>query len=69
MERNLSKRIVVVGAGAIGGYAGAYMSRAGHDVTLVDAWADQINAINAHGIHATGPHDPIEARPKAVHLI
>jgi 2-dehydropantoate 2-reductase len=36
----VGKRIVVVGAGAIGGYAGAHMTRAGHDVTLIDAWPE-----------------------------
>ena len=30
----MGKRIVVVGAGAIGGYAGGHMTRAGHEVTL-----------------------------------
>ncbi|WP_280177633.1 2-dehydropantoate 2-reductase N-terminal domain-containing protein [Arsenicitalea aurantiaca] len=32
-------KITIIGAGAIGGLAGAYMSRAGHDVLLVDRWA------------------------------
>jgi len=35
----VSKKILFVGAGAIGSYIGAFLSRAGHDVTLVDAWA------------------------------
>jgi len=63
------QKILFMGAGAVCSYLGASLTHAGHDVTLVDAWADQINAINAQGIHATGPHDPIDARPKAVHLI
>jgi 2-dehydropantoate 2-reductase len=37
-------------------------------VTLVDPWAEQIETIRARGIKVTGPHDPFEARPKAVHL-
>ena len=32
----MSKRIAVIGAGAVGGYAGAHMAAAGHDVTLID---------------------------------
>jgi 2-dehydropantoate 2-reductase len=28
-------KITILGAGAIGGLAGAYMAKAGHDVTLV----------------------------------
>src|SRR5689334_6161562 len=64
----MSKKILFVGAGAIGSYIGAFLSRAGHDVTLIDAWAEQVEAIRRQGIAATGPHDPFIARPKAVHL-
>ncbi|HUF91606.1 MAG TPA: 2-dehydropantoate 2-reductase N-terminal domain-containing protein, partial [Candidatus Limnocylindria bacterium] len=31
----MSKKILFIGAGAIGSYLGAFLSRAGHDVTLV----------------------------------
>jgi 2-dehydropantoate 2-reductase len=64
----VSKKILFVGAGAIGSYLGAFLSRAGHDVTLVDPWAEQVDTINRQGISVTGPHDPFTARPKAVHL-
>jgi len=61
-------KILFVGAGAVGSYIGSCLSRAGHDVTLVDPWADHVDAINARGIAVTGPHEPFTARPKAVHL-
>ena len=64
----MSKKILFVGAGAIGSYLGAFLSRAGHDVTLIDAWAEQVDTINRKGIAVTGPHDPFKARPAAVHL-
>jgi 2-dehydropantoate 2-reductase len=64
----VSKKILFVGAGAIGSYLGAFLSRAGHAVTLVDAWADQVDTINRQGIAVTGPHDPFTAHPTAVHL-
>jgi len=64
----VGKKILFVGAGAIGSYLGAFLSRAGHDVTLVDAWAAQVEAIRQRGIAVTGPHDPFTARPKATHL-
>jgi 2-dehydropantoate 2-reductase len=64
----VSKKILFVGAGAIGSYLGAFLSRAGHAVTIVDAWAEQVDTINRKGISVTGPHDPFEARPTAVHL-
>jgi 2-dehydropantoate 2-reductase len=50
----LGKRIVVVGAGAIGGYAGGHMTRAGHDVTLVDAWPEHVEYMREHGIQLSG---------------
>ena len=64
----MSKKILFVGAGAIGSYLGAFLSRAGHAVTLIDAWAEQVDTINRQGIAVTGPHDPFNARPTAVHL-
>jgi len=64
----VSKKILFVGAGAIGSYLGAFLSRAGHAVTLIDAWAEQVETIRSQGISVTGPHDPFNARPTAVHL-
>lgn len=61
-------KLLFVGAGAIGSYLGAFLARAGHDVALVDAWADQVEAIRAAGLAVSGPHDPFEAHPAAVHL-
>src|SRR5947209_14128440 len=67
-EDRMAKKILFVGAGAIGSYIGAFLSRAGHDVTLVDPWAEQVETIRKKGISVTGPHDPFEAHPKAFHL-
>src|SRR5260221_635242 len=64
----MAKKVLFVGAGAIGSYIGSFLTRAGHDVTLVDPWAENVETINAKGISVTGPHDPFEARPRAVHL-
>src|SRR2546422_2526763 len=64
----MGKRLLFVGAGAIGSYLGAFLSRAGHDVTLVDPWAEQVETIRQRGLSVTGPHEPFEARPTAVHL-
>ena len=33
----MGKKVLFVGAGAIGSYLGAFLARAGHDVTIVDA--------------------------------
>jgi 2-dehydropantoate 2-reductase len=48
-------RCLVWGAGAIGGTLGAYLARAGHDVTLVDIVAEHVAAINRSGLTISGP--------------
>lgn len=55
-------KFLVWGAGAIGGTLGAYLARAGHDITLVDAATDHVDAINAHGLRITGPIAQFTAR-------
>jgi len=64
----MARKLLFVGAGAIGSYLGGFLSRAGHEVTLADPWAEQVEAIRQHGIAVTGPHEPFQARPAAVHL-
>jgi 2-dehydropantoate 2-reductase len=48
-------RVLVWGAGAIGGTLGAYLARAGHDVTLVDNVEEHVAAIARDGLRITGP--------------
>lgn len=43
------------GAGAIGGTIGAWLARAGHDITMVDTVTEHVDAINRNGIRITGP--------------
>ena len=58
-------RILVWGAGAIGGTIGAWLKRAGHDITFVDVAADHVAAINADGLKITGPIDNFTAQAPA----
>ena len=48
-------RCLIWGAGAIGGTLGAYLARAGHDVTMVDVVVEHVDAINRDGLRVTGP--------------
>ena len=50
-------RVAIVGAGAIGGTVGAYLVRAGHDVTFVDVVAEHVEAIRERGLRIEGPID------------
>ncbi len=49
------QRLLIWGAGAIGGCIGAYLIRAGHDVTFVDVAAAHVQAIREHGLKIVGP--------------
>jgi len=50
----MNGHIAVVGAGAMGGYLGAYLARSGHNVTLIDPWPDHVAAIRRDGLALEG---------------
>ena len=47
--------ILIWGAGAIGGTIGAYLARAGHDITFVDIVPEHVAAVRDQGLRITGP--------------
>jgi 2-dehydropantoate 2-reductase len=53
-------KVLIWGAGAIGGTIGAYLARAGHEVTLVDQNAEHVKALRERGLRITGPIDEFE---------
>ncbi|MBC7637541.1 MAG: 2-dehydropantoate 2-reductase [Acetobacteraceae bacterium] len=50
-------RIAIVGGGAVGGYVGGHLHRLGHDVTIIDWWPENVEAIRARGLLLTGMTD------------
>jgi 2-dehydropantoate 2-reductase len=66
----MTKRIAVVGAGAIGGYTGGHLAYNGFDVTLIDPWPAHIEAIRSEGLAIEGitAEEFIRVRPKTLHL-
>jgi len=64
----IKKRIGVFGAGAIGGVVGGLLSRAGHDVTLIDTWVEHVDQINKNGLLVTNQESLYRCKPKAVHI-
>lgn len=58
-------KICVIGAGAMGSAYGGLLSRAGHEVTLVDIWAEHIAAIRAKGLRLDGVLGNLEIRINA----
>src|SRR6202167_5882253 len=65
-----SQRIVVFGAGAIGGYTGGNLAHNGFDVTLIDPWPEHVEAIRTDGLAIEGVTEAefVRARPKTLHL-
>ena len=49
----MGRKIVIVGAGAVGGYAGAHMVQAGEDVTFIDPWPAHVEHMRKHGLRVT----------------
>lgn len=47
--------ILVVGAGAVGGYIAAHLARAGEAVAVLEPWAPNRDAIRAHGLAVEEP--------------
>lgn len=43
-------RVIVIGAGAMGGLIGTRLSVTGHQVVLYDIWEEHVEAITRHGI-------------------
>jgi 2-dehydropantoate 2-reductase len=53
----MGKKIAIVGAGAVGGYTGAHMVRAGEDVTFIDPWPENVEQLRRHGLRITHAKD------------
>jgi 2-dehydropantoate 2-reductase len=64
----MARRIGVVGAGAIGCVVGGLLTRAGHDVTLMDQWPEHVEALKRHGLRLSGTCGDHLIPVKALHL-
>jgi 2-dehydropantoate 2-reductase len=53
----MGRKIVIVGAGAVGGYAGSHMVQAGEDVTFIDPWPEHVEHMRKHGLRVTHAMD------------
>jgi 2-dehydropantoate 2-reductase len=58
-------RILVVGAGAVGGYFGGRLAQAGRDVTFL-VRPQRAEAIRARGLQVVSPHGDFAVYPKAI---
>jgi 2-dehydropantoate 2-reductase len=53
----VGRKIAIVGAGAVGGYTGAHMIKAGEDVTYIDPWPEHVEHMRRHGLRVTHARD------------
>lgn len=61
-------RIGIVGAGGIGGTCGAYLTRAGHDVTLIDQWPAHVEAMRRDGLTLAAVDETFTVPVTALHI-
>ena len=62
------EKLAVLGAGAIGSNIGAYLTRAGRDITLIDMWPAHVEAMRDHGLKVTAQDEEFTVEVKAMHL-
>lgn len=65
MSGDAPLRIAVVGCGAMGSVYAARLAGAGHDVLVVDAWAEHVAAIARDGLALSGPDGDRTAQVRA----
>jgi 2-dehydropantoate 2-reductase len=62
------EKLAVLGAGAIGSVIGAYLTRAGRNVTLIDPWPAHVEAMRRDGLKVTAQDEAFTVKVSAVHL-
>ena len=61
-------RIAIMGAGALGSYVGAFLTREGEDVTFVDMWPEHVEAMQKQGLRVSGSQGDFTVPVQAMHL-
>src|SRR2546421_3069179 len=64
----MAMRIGIIGAGAIGSVVGGMLTRAGHDVTLIDQWPEHVETMRKSGLRLSGTCGDHTVRVKALHI-
>ena len=64
LKESTNMRMILVGAGQVGGIIGGRLARAGHDVVLCDADAKHVQAIRTAGLRVDLPGDSFTVKPQ-----
>ena len=63
------RKIAVLGCGAIGSSVSADLTMAGYDITVLDQWPEQVEALRAAGLHIGMKDGDVKTPPiRALHL-
>jgi 2-dehydropantoate 2-reductase len=62
------RKIAVVGCGAIGSSVSADLTKAGYDITVIDQWPAQVEAVRTAGIHIRMKDGDVKVKLNALHL-
>ncbi len=64
----MKTQIGIFGVGAIGSVVGGLLTKAGHDVTLIDQWPAHVDAMKADGLRLSGTCGEHVVPVRALHL-
>jgi 2-dehydropantoate 2-reductase len=64
----MTRRIAVLGSGANGASIGADLTRAGHDIVLIDQWPAHVETMRRDGARIEMPEETIQVPVRAHHL-
>ena len=64
----MGDKIAIMGAGALGCYVGAFITREGEDVTFIDMWPEHVETMRKHGLRASGSQGDFTVPVNAMHL-
>ena len=64
----MAKKIAVLGAGAIGSSVSADLIKAGYDISVIDQWPAQVEAMKGAGLHIQIADGDVQVPVRAFHL-
>ena len=64
----MSKKIAVLGTGGTGSVIGGMLTRAGHDVTLIDQWPAHVESMKESGLRMSLREEEFLVPVQALHL-
>ena len=68
MSNTKNPHKVIIGAGAVGGYTGGHLVRAGFNVTFVDPWPEHVEQMRSHGMRVSGTQGDFTLPVDALHI-